>query len=143
MGKQYGQDIIDNLRVLEAVLPTLHEEYWPRVVDVLPKIVVTLRSKYAIIRQSASRCIATICNVLTANAMRYVIENVIPLLGDAVVLTNRQGAAELMYRKRTSYAHHGLLLILFLRYCPEIRYQGTPLCDLHDRACSWAYERFR
>jgi len=35
---------------------------------------------------------------MTSEAMRYVIENVVPLLGDPLVLSNRQGAAELIYR---------------------------------------------
>ena len=57
-----------------------------------------LRSRFAIIRQCAARCFAAFCDVITSEAMRYVIENVIPLLGDPLVLTNRQGATELIYR---------------------------------------------
>jgi TATA-binding protein-associated factor len=35
---------------------------------------------------------------MTLDAMRYVVEHLVPLLGDALVLTNRQGATELIYR---------------------------------------------
>ena len=59
---------------------------------------LALRCRFAIIRQCAARCFATICNVMTLEAMRYVVEHLIPLLGDALVLVNRQGAVELIYR---------------------------------------------
>lgn len=96
--KQFGQDVIDSLSVLEAVVPTFHEELWPKLVETFPMLDLALRSRFAIIRQSAARCFATICDVMTSEAMRYVIENLVPLLGDPLVLSNRQGATELMYR---------------------------------------------
>ena len=58
-----------------------------------------LQSRFAIIRQVAARCFATVCDVMTAEAMRYVIELVLPSLQDPLVLANRQGATELIYRK--------------------------------------------
>ncbi|KAH7890001.1 hypothetical protein F5I97DRAFT_1849278 [Phlebopus sp. FC_14] len=95
--KQCGQDVIDSLSVLEAVVPTLSSELWPKLADLFPAMTLALRSRYAIIRQSAARCFATVCDVMTSNAMRFVIEQLVPLLGDAVVLSNRQGAAEAIY----------------------------------------------
>ncbi len=35
-----------------------------------------------------------------SQAMRHVIEEVVPLLGDSLSLSNRQGAVELIYRER-------------------------------------------
>lgn len=98
MEKQYGQDVIDSLSVLEAVSPALDHSLWPKLAELFPAIAIALRSKFAIIRQTAARCIATICEVMTAEAMRFVIEQLVPLIGDAVVLSNRQGAAEAIYR---------------------------------------------
>jgi TATA-binding protein-associated factor len=98
MGKKYGQDVIDSLSVLEAVVPALHEELYPKVLELVPQLLIALQSCYAIIRQSAARCLAIVCNVVTMEGMKFVIENVIPLLGDSLSLSNRQGAAELMYR---------------------------------------------
>jgi TATA-binding protein-associated factor len=106
--KRYGQDVIDSLSVLEAVVPTLHEDLWPKVVEIFPVVDLALRSRFAIIRQSAARCFAAFCDVITSEAMRYVIDNVIALLGDPLVLTHRQGAAELIYRQ---------CLDLFIRIC--------------------------
>ncbi|KAF7294767.1 TBP associated factor [Mycena indigotica] len=95
--KQYGQDVIDSLSVLQAVVPALHPDLWPRLTETFPMMHLALTSRFAIIRQSAARCFATLCDVMTTDAMRYVIENIVPLLGDPLSLANRQGATELIY----------------------------------------------
>jgi TATA-binding protein-associated factor len=97
INRQHGQDVIDSLSVLEAVVPTLHRELWPKIRELFPMIAMALRSRFAIIRQSASRCFAAICNVMTVDAMRFVIETILPLLGDTLINPNRQGATELVF----------------------------------------------
>ena len=108
MEKQYGQDVIDSLSVLEAVSPALDPALWPKLAELFPAIAIALRSKFAIIRQTAARCFATICEVMTTDAMRFVIERLLPLIGDAVVLLNRQGAAEAIYRALINSANVSL-----------------------------------
>lgn len=103
IAKQYGQDVIDSLSVLEAVLPSLHEDLWPKLEAIFPKLALALQSKYAIIRQSSARCFATVCNIMTTEAMRFAIERMMPLLGDPLSLINRQGAVELIYRKYQNF----------------------------------------
>ncbi|KAF5386822.1 hypothetical protein D9615_001620 [Tricholomella constricta] len=95
--KQYGQDVIDSLSVLEAVVPTFHQDLWPTLRETFSMLDLALRSRFAIIRQSAARCFATICDVMTSEAMHYVIEHLVPLLADPLVLAHRQGATELIY----------------------------------------------
>ncbi|KAI0806918.1 SNF2 chromatin remodeling protein [Fomes fomentarius] len=95
--KRDGQDVIDSLSVLEAVVPTFHSDLSHHFTELFPHVILALRSRFAIVRQSAARCFATICDVLTVDAMRYVIEKVVPYLGDAAVLANRQGTIELIY----------------------------------------------
>ncbi|KAF8636633.1 hypothetical protein AX17_003442 [Amanita inopinata Kibby_2008] len=95
--KNYGQDVVDSFSVLEAVVPTFHEALWPQLAGIFPMFNLALRSRFAIIRQSSAKCLATICSVMTAEAMKYVIEDIVPLLGDPLVLANRQGAAEVIY----------------------------------------------
>jgi TATA-binding protein-associated factor len=97
--KSAGQDVIDSLSVLDAVAPTFHEDIWPHFHALFPMIGLALRSRFAIIRQCAAKCFATICNVMTVAAMRYVIENIVPYLGDSVNLHYRQGSTELIYRE--------------------------------------------
>ncbi|KAG8888095.1 TATA-binding protein-associated factor mot1, partial [Tulasnella sp. 403] len=65
-------------------------------VTIFPYILGALKSRYAVIRQCAARCFATLCDVFTTDAMRYVVEKVVPRLGDSLVLSNRQGAMELI-----------------------------------------------
>ncbi|CCM05038.1 uncharacterized protein FIBRA_07240 [Fibroporia radiculosa] len=95
--KHFGQDLIDSFSVLEAVVPTFDEALWPKFHELFPMIILALRSQFAIIRQSAARCFATICSTMTMDAMRCVVETVLPFLGDALNLSNRQGAVELVY----------------------------------------------
>ena len=96
--KQFGQDVIDSFSVLEAIVPTFHESLWTRFKEIFPMIILALRSRFAIIRQAAAKCFATMCDTMTMDAMRTVIEDVIPFLGDDLNLSNRQGATELIYR---------------------------------------------
>lgn len=93
-----GQDVIDSLSVLEAVVPTLHGELRHKLSELFPMLSLTLRSQYAIIRQSAARCFSTICEIMTTDAMLVVVETILPFISDSSNLHNRQGAAELIYR---------------------------------------------
>jgi TATA-binding protein-associated factor len=103
MEKQTGQDVIDSLSVLEAVVPTLHEDLWPKIRELFPALGLALRSKYAIVRQAVSRCFAAICDVMPIDAMHFVIDETLSYLGDTTVLANRQGAVELVYSKAFSF----------------------------------------
>ncbi|TFY76749.1 hypothetical protein EWM64_g7263 [Hericium alpestre] len=112
--KQYGQDVIDSLSVLDAVVPTLHQDLWPNLRELFPMMALTLRSRFAIIRQAVARCFATICDVMTIDAMRYVIETIIPYLGDTVNLSNRQGATELIFNILQTMDYKALPFVIFL-----------------------------
>jgi hypothetical protein len=137
IAKQYGQDVIDSLSVLEAVVPTLHEGLWPTLIQIFPMLNLALRSKYAIIRQSAARCFATVCDVMTPDAMRFVIEEAVPLLGDPLSLSNRQGAVELIYRKccrSLTLLKPRPTLTYRRRYRAEAGLQGVAICAFHGRS---------
>ncbi|KAK2467010.1 hypothetical protein APHAL10511_001268 [Amanita phalloides] len=112
--KQLGQDVIDSFSVMEAVIPTFHEGLWPKLAETFPVLKLALQSRFAIIRQSASRCLATICDVMTTEAMKFVIENIVPLLGDPLVLANRQGAAELVFHVVQRLDIKALPYVLFM-----------------------------
>lgn len=97
--KQFGQDLIDSFSVLDAVVPTFHEELWSKFREIFPMFTLALRSRFAIIRQCGARCFATICDAMTIEAMKFVVQSVLPFLGDTSNLSNRQGATELIYRE--------------------------------------------
>lgn len=134
--KQYGQDVIDSLSVLEAVVPTFHQDLWPKLAELLPTILLALRSRFAIIRQCSARCFATICHVMTVDAMHFVIQKVVPYLGDTSNLSNRQGATELIYRQSVTLSSALSNVPIFRRHCAEVGYQSPPICNLHDCPCS-------
>lgn len=101
--KQFGQDVIDSLSVLEAVVPAFHRDLRVKLSETFPMLDLALRSRFAIVRQAAARCFATLCDVMTSEAMHHVIEHLVPLLSDPLVLAHRQGATELIYRQYTCH----------------------------------------
>ncbi|KAM5538909.1 hypothetical protein V8D89_007404 [Ganoderma adspersum] len=88
--KREGQDVIDSLSVLEAVVPTFHVHLSHHFVELFPHVILPLRSRFVVVRQSAARCFWT-----------YVIETVVPFLDGASVLVNRQCAVELAPSRST------------------------------------------
>ncbi|KAI8096669.1 uncharacterized protein BX664DRAFT_324574 [Halteromyces radiatus] len=92
-----GQEVIDSISVITTVVPFLSQELWPRVISIVPYICKALLSCFAVIRQVSARCLATIANVITPETMQYVIDLVIPNLGDMLNPIHRQGASELIY----------------------------------------------
>jgi TATA-binding protein-associated factor len=95
--KHSGQDVIDSLITIQTVVPALHCELYHRVVQLLPFVLLTLRSRFAVVRQTAARCLATICDVITSEGMHFTVKHVIPLLGNAKSVTDRQGAIEAVF----------------------------------------------
>ena len=75
---------------------------------------LALSSKFAIIRQAAAQCFATVCDIMTPEGMHYVIEKIIPLLQDPLVLANRQGATELIYRQPSCLSFHVAIYLIQL-----------------------------
>ncbi|KAH9063809.1 hypothetical protein EDB83DRAFT_2519959 [Lactarius deliciosus] len=133
IGRQHGQDVIDSLSVLEAVVPTLHRDLWPKIRELFPVIVMALRSRFAIIRQSAARCFAAICDVMTVDAMRFVIEVILPYLGDTLVNSNRQGATEVVFNVIQRLDHKALPYVIFL-VVPVLGRMSDPDDDVRSTA---------
>lgn len=99
-----GQSVLDCLTALSTVVSSLHEDLRPPVKVVFPFVATALRSRYAIVRQAAARCFAEICNVITVDGMHFLVDSIIPYLGDPSLVANRQGTVELIYR--TCLVHH-------------------------------------
>ncbi|KAI0247046.1 SNF2 chromatin remodeling protein [Lactifluus subvellereus] len=133
ISRRHGQDVIDSLSVLEAIVPTLHQELWPKIRELFPIIVMALRSRFAIIRQSAARCFAAICDVMTVDAMRFVIETVLPFLGDTLVNSNRQGATELVFNVVQRLDQKALPYVIFL-VVPVLGRMSDPDDDIRSTA---------
>ncbi|KIO27459.1 hypothetical protein M407DRAFT_23275 [Tulasnella calospora MUT 4182] len=90
-----GQSVVDNLTVIQGIAPHLHQDLLKHITAVFPYILGALNSRYAVIRNCAARCFATLCDVFTSEAMHYVVDNVLPRLKAEKAYT-RQGAMELI-----------------------------------------------
>ncbi|KAI0261043.1 SNF2 chromatin remodeling protein [Gloeopeniophorella convolvens] len=133
ISRQHGQDVIDSLSVLEAVVPTLHQDLWPNVQELFPILAMALRSRFAIIRQSAARCFAAICDVMTGDAMLFVIKKIIPFLGDTLVSSNRQGATEMVFNVVQKLDYKALPYVIFL-VVPVLGRMSDPDDDIRSTA---------
>jgi TATA-binding protein-associated factor len=102
--QKYAQAIIDCLTLSRCLAPALHPSLHSQIVTLFPTILCALKSRFSIIRHCAAQCLAAFCDVVTPKMMRLVVEEVIPLLGDPLVVTNRQGALEVI---------HGMCIELF------------------------------
>jgi hypothetical protein len=91
---------------------------------------MALRSRFAIIRQSASRCFAAICDVMTVDAMRFVIEIILPFLGDTLVNPNRQGATELIF---------SAFVYRLTDYCLQVALPGRCRSEVGSKSITLCY----
>jgi TATA-binding protein-associated factor len=96
-----GQSFLDTLTALRDIIPTLDASLLHRIQDLFPSLLSGLQSRFAVIRQSIAKCMAVACEIMTTEAMLFVVERVLPLMDDAKSVKNRQGATELMFRKFT------------------------------------------
>lgn len=67
--------------------------------SLFPHIIAALQSSYSLIRVSAAKCIATLCLGMTEDGMKFVVDHVVPLIGDAKRTPSRQGAVEAVHRE--------------------------------------------
>ena len=92
-----GQGILDACAVLDVNMPNLKGSLCDKVIELLPALTLAIQSEFAVIRSAAAKCFAVVASCLTEVALKHVVEQVVPLIGDAASITNRQGAVELVY----------------------------------------------
>ncbi|SPO38981.1 related to MOT1 - transcriptional accessory protein [Pseudozyma flocculosa] len=92
-----GQGVLDACALLRVIVPHLKGRLAARVADLLPALTMAVQSRYAAVRSAAARCFAAVSDCLTQVALRHVVEQVVPLVGDAGSVTSRQGAIELVF----------------------------------------------
>ncbi|KAI5804374.1 hypothetical protein EDC01DRAFT_627231 [Geopyxis carbonaria] len=92
-----GQEVVDGLSTLRALLPKFHEDLYPTIIGLFPLIIKALKSDFSVLRYAAAKCFATICSVITVRGMTTLVEDVLPMIGMAGDLQCRQGAVECIY----------------------------------------------
>lgn len=96
-GNELGQEVVDGLSTLRALLPKFHKDLHPSVVQLFPLIIKALQSTFSVLRYAAAKCFATICSVITVEGMTALVESILPMIGNALDLQCRQGAVECIY----------------------------------------------
>lgn len=89
-----GQGTIDCCSLLSCNVPNLDKALHPQIVKILPSLSLACQSKYAVIRSAAAKCYAVLADQLTEETMKYVIDSIVPLVGDSSRVVNRQGSVE-------------------------------------------------
>jgi TATA-binding protein-associated factor len=94
---ELGQEAVDGLSTLRALLPKFHPGLHPWVIKLMPVIAKSLQCELSVIRYAAAKCFATICSVITVEGMTMLVEKVLPTVNNALDVHNRQGAVECVY----------------------------------------------
>lgn len=113
-----GQDLVDCLTSLRLTMPCLDPSLYPRVIDLFPALIVALQSRFAVIRNAAARTMAGMCDVATEEGMRVVVDDVVPLVGDAEHVHARRGAVE---------AIHHIIKLLDIKALPYVLFLIVPM----------------
>ncbi|KAH8924423.1 hypothetical protein BT69DRAFT_1241102 [Atractiella rhizophila] len=109
-----AQEVVDCLTVLPTVLQTLHPSLHFQVFELLPKILLACRSKFAVIRYAAAKGFADLAKIVPVEGMKLVVTECLPFLADPLNVTNRQGVAELISHVVDSLDVNILPYVLFL-----------------------------
>jgi TATA-binding protein-associated factor len=94
---ELGQEVVDGLSTLRALLPTFDSGLYPWVIGLMPLIAKALQCRLSVIRYAAAKCFATICSVITVDGMTMLVERVLPTINNALDVHHRQGAIECIY----------------------------------------------
>ncbi|KAA8644710.1 hypothetical protein EYZ11_012878 [Aspergillus tanneri] len=94
---ELGQEVVDGLSTLRAILPKFDPGLYPWVVGLMPTVAKALQCQLSVIRYAAAKCFATICSVITVEGMTMLVEKVLPAINNALDVHHRQGAVECIY----------------------------------------------
>lgn len=92
-----GQEVVDALSTLRALIGTLDSSLHDWVLDLLPCVARALQSKLAVLRYTAAKCFASVCSVITVQGFTMLVEQVLPPINNAHEVVQRQGAIECIY----------------------------------------------
>ncbi|KAH9873083.1 hypothetical protein J1614_005480 [Plenodomus biglobosus] len=93
----FGQEVVDALSTLRALVGKLHPDVRIFVKDLLPLIARALQSRLYVLRYVAAKCFATICSVMPIEGVTMLVESVLPTISDGGNVHGRQGAIECIY----------------------------------------------
>ncbi|KAI9328933.1 SNF2 family N-terminal domain-containing protein [Obelidium mucronatum] len=90
----FAQTVVDSLVTLATIVDSVDRELLPKLCSTLLRPVCrVLRTPLTVSRHAAGLCVAAFAKTCTPETIKAMVENVVPLLGDAAVV-RRQGAIE-------------------------------------------------
>ncbi|KAA8904703.1 hypothetical protein TRICI_005400 [Trichomonascus ciferrii] len=109
-----GQEIIDSLAIIRAMLPHLDSNLYGEFIPHFELIQKIIKSKYSVLRYAAAKCFATVCSVIKVDGISSLVENVLPMISDALNDHARQGAIECIYHLTLTMGVDILPYVVFL-----------------------------
>lgn len=100
---EIGQDLLDSMTVLAAIMPYLPKALNARVIPLVRPLAVALQSCYTVVRHVAARCLACLCATMPEEAMLFIVEEVMPGMSDPHSPSRRAGVIELVSGKDISF----------------------------------------
>ncbi|KZF22155.1 transcriptional accessory protein [Xylona heveae TC161] len=92
-----GQEVVDGLSTIRALVPKFDAGLHPFILELLPLVIKGMQSDLSVLRYAAAKCFATVCSVITVQAMTTLVEKVLPSINNAHEIRWRQGAIECIY----------------------------------------------
>jgi TATA-binding protein-associated factor len=114
----FGQSIIDEFSILRTLLPRLHPTVIEQLREMYPYVVSAIECRFSVIRFAAARCFASMCKANLSSGMKYMVENILPMVADQHELRRRQGAIECIYRT-LPVPYHLIDQILLQHWIPK------------------------
>ncbi|KAK5110084.1 TATA-binding protein-associated factor mot1 [Meristemomyces frigidus] len=93
----FGQEVVDALSTLRALVGTLDRALHHWVLDLLPLVATALQNRLCVLRYTAAKCFASVCSVITVQGYTMLVEKVLPPINSAHIVVQRQGAIECIY----------------------------------------------
>lgn len=93
----FGQEIVDAMSVIRTMTPTINTALHAFIMQLMPLVIKALHSELSVFRYMAAKCMATVCSVITVEAMTALVEKVLPSINNPLDLHFRQGAIEVIY----------------------------------------------
>ncbi|KAJ6258416.1 hypothetical protein Dda_6456 [Drechslerella dactyloides] len=109
-----GQEIVDGLSTIRALLPKFHPELHSHIISLFPYIIKALKSQYSVLRYAAAKCFATICSIITIEGMKTMVTDILPSISNGLEVRTRQGVIELIYHLISAMETDILPFVIFL-----------------------------
>ncbi|TKX23559.1 helicase-like protein 1 [Elsinoe australis] len=94
---RFGQEVVDALSTLRALLPSFHSDLYACVIQLMPLVARAMQTRLSVLRYAAAKCFASICSVIPIQGFTMLVESVVPSIGNPNDLFARQGIVECIY----------------------------------------------